>query len=169
MSTAISTRPRRSVAVNFLGVVTLLLGLGYTFLGGVFLYSGSNMARDIADDNDQGWGPLLALVAGFVLVVGVALVVPGVLGLVAGLLTVLRKPVGPILTYIFAGFAILWGLAFLAVNREGANLIAPGVAQILYGILAFVILIRSGVRGQESGVRSQGTGVNGDSTALTDC
>jgi hypothetical protein len=171
MSIAISTRPRRSVALTITGIVTLLLGIGYTFLGGVFLFAGTNLARDLTDDDAAGgWGPLLAIVAGFVLVVGVALVIPGVLGLVAGLLTVLRKPIGRVLTYFFAAFAILWGLVFVVLNRDGVILLALGSAQILYGILAFVFLIRSegsGVRGQGSGVRSQGTGVRSQESRVS--
>jgi hypothetical protein len=137
-----AAEPRKSIAVTLIGVLTLILGLAYVFLGCVFVYSGANMVGDLADDNAAHvLAPLLGLVAGFVIVVGVAFVVPGILGILAGTATLLRKPLGPGGTFIFAVFAILWGLAFLVLHDEGMTLIVLGAAQILYGVLAFVVLI----------------------------
>jgi hypothetical protein len=77
-------------------------------------------------------------------VIGVAFLLQGVLGMLAGLGVLWHKPWGRIMTFVVAVLAILWGLASLGFYDQGAIYIAFGAAQLLYGILAFVILIKSG-------------------------
>jgi hypothetical protein len=86
--------------------------------------------------------------AGLMTVIGVASLLQGVVGMLAGLGVLWRKQWGRIVTFILAVLAILWGLLFMGGSFEGgafeqgATYIALGAAQLLYGILAFVILIQ---------------------------
>jgi hypothetical protein len=66
----------------------------------------------------------------------------------------LRKQGARILTFILAVLVILWGL--LSLGALGTPVIPFAAAQILYGILAFVILIKKG--GEFS--RHRGLGAN---------
>jgi len=143
MSTGIATRAHRSVAATIVGFATLLLGIGYTILGTDFIYSGVHAAQTLpVDDATQGWAPLLAFVSGIVALIGVLFVAPGVLGIAAGAGVLFRKPWGRVLTLLVAAVAILWGVAFIALSDHGSTLIALGVAQILYGVAAVVVMVR---------------------------
>ena len=62
----------------------------------------------------------------------------------AGLGALLRRQWGRILTLIMSVLAILWGLAALGAYEKGTSYIAFGAAQILYAVLAFVILVKNG-------------------------
>src|SRR5262245_40996489 len=125
MSTGIGTRTHRSVAVTVVGVATLLLGVGYTILSSVFIYSGVHAAQTLPDDDaTQGWAPLLAFVSGIVALIGVLFVAPGVLGITAGAGVLCRKPWARVLTFLVAAVALLWGVAFLALSDHGGTLIA---------------------------------------------
>ena len=80
------------------------------------------------------------------IVIGVAFVPQGILEMLAGSGVLWRKQWGRILTFIVAVLAILWGVASLGAYTQDANgnafFIAFGAIQILYGILAFVVLIQ---------------------------
>jgi hypothetical protein len=133
----------KSVAVTVIGVTTMLLGGAYAALGGSLLFDGAAAIMSLEDDAAGGYAPLLQVVVGFVAVVGVALLVQGAIGLLAGLGVVMRRPWGRALTFLLAILAVLWGLLFVSANQEPIDL-ALGAAQILYGILAFVVLIKDG-------------------------
>ena len=83
--------------------------------------------------------------------------------MLAGLGILLRLQCYRILTLILATLSILWGTAALETyNHLGATypwnmaLIPYGGVQFLYGILAFVILIKKGKEFSESGNTDQG-------------
>jgi hypothetical protein len=79
-----------------------------------------------------------------VIVIGVVFLPLGILGLLAGLGAVLGKQRGRILTFILATLTILLGLIWISgvenVLPDSTD-VALGAAQLLYGILAFVILM----------------------------
>jgi len=141
MNTTFATRPHKSLAVTVVGLATLLLGVGYTILGCVFIYSGVHAAQTLPDDDaTQGWGPFLAFVSGIVALIGVLFVAPGVVGIAAGAGVLYRKSWGRVLTFLIAAVAIVWGVAFVAISDHGGTLIAFGVAQIVYGVAAVVVM-----------------------------
>jgi hypothetical protein len=66
----------------------------------------------------------------------------GMLGLLAGVGVFLRKQWGRILAFVLAVLAVLLGLVWLGGGDRDVTEIALGTAQVLYGILALVVLIR---------------------------
>jgi hypothetical protein len=72
----------------------------------------------------------------------------GGFGLLAGLGVLWRKQWGRILTFILAILAVIVGLLLLNANMQDAGgdgaLISFGAAEILFGILASVSLIKHG-------------------------
>ncbi len=76
--------------------------------------------------------------------VGIAFLPLGILGLLAGLGVLLRKQWGRILAFVLATLAVLLGLIwFSGVENviEDTTDVGLGAAQLLYGILAFLILM----------------------------
>jgi hypothetical protein len=143
MSTTVPVGPSKSVAVTVIGLITLLCGGGYAVLGGSFILGGAGWL--VQPDPAMGpvlgtWLTFLAAVLGMV---GVLFLLFGVLVLLAALGVLWRKQWGRILTYIVAVLAILLGLLCLIGIQDvvhDAIVLALGVAQVLYGILAVVIL-----------------------------
>jgi hypothetical protein len=148
MSTATLAGPSNSVIVTVLGLLTLLWGVAGAVCGGILIFAGGDLAVRMKDDAAAGgYAFLIRLIADFMIVIGVAILLQGVLGTLAGLGTLLRKPWGRILTCIMAVLAILWGLLFLSgYQHSDPNYaeIAAGAAQVLYGILALVVLMMNG-------------------------
>src|SRR5262245_17932726 len=135
-----TTRPSRSAAVTALGLITLLLGGAYAALGGRLISDGVSSAGRAGADP---WGPIATLfgLGPVILVaVGAAIVPLGLLGLLAGSGALLRKQWGRVLTFVLAGLAILLGLVWVGGGDRDATDIAIGAPQVLYGILAPVIL-----------------------------
>ncbi len=132
----------RTVTATVLGLLTLLLGGGYLVMGGSLVWGGAAMANDPAG----GWGPLLQVFAGLIIVLAIPFLLQGVLGLLAGCGVLMRKRWGRLLTFPLAVLAGLWGLAFLGANEHSGSSIVLGAVQLLYGILALVILIRNGTK-----------------------
>ena len=142
VSTAAPTRPSNRIAVTVLGLITLLLGGVYAALGGQLILGGAGW---FAQPSGDPWVQVIALggiVPATIILLGIAFLVQGLLGLLGGSGVLLRRPWGRILTFILAVLAILLGLAWVS-GGEAAD-IALGAAQVLFGILAFVILIRKG-------------------------
>lgn len=142
MSNAATAGPSKTVAVTALGLITVLLGGVYAALGGIVIYTGAAALKKLQDDPAGGFGFLLRFLAGFVAVIGVALLVQGVFGILAGLGVLGRSQWGRVLTFIWSVLVILGGLASLAFSDQGATYLAAGAVQLLYGALAFVILIK---------------------------
>ena len=133
MNTAARAGPTNNVAVTILGLVTLLLGGAYATLGGQLIWAGASWAWRAEGDP---WGPVASLFGiGRVLViaVGVAFLPLGLLGLLAGLGCLRRDP---------------WGRDF-----------ALGAAQVVYGIVALVIVIKEGPEFSRPRVRTNQTGM----------
>jgi hypothetical protein len=142
VSSAALTNPSSRVAVTILGLITLLLGGAYAALGGQLILGGAGW---LVKPGGDPWVQVIALggiVPALIILLGIAFLVQGLLGLLAGSGILLRKAWGRILTFILAVLAILLGLVW--VSGGDATDIALGAAQVLYGILAFVILIRKG-------------------------
>ncbi len=145
MSTAAPEGSSKSVAVTIVGLLTLLFGLAYAGLGGSLVFAGADLAKRMEGGNAAGgFGWLLKLMAEVGVVIGIAFLVSGVLGILAGLGTLSRQQWGRILTFITAALAMLLGLLSLSAYDEGAVEAVLGAVQLLYGILAFVILIKNG-------------------------
>jgi len=130
--------------MTVLGLLTLLLGLAYAVLGGIFLFFGVAAQKRLEGDPAGGLGFLLELIAGFVAVVGVAFLVQGVLGVAGGLGLLFRKPWGRIPTFLLAVLALLWGVLCYATYGLDVTGIVIGSVQVLYGIFAVVTLFKSG-------------------------
>jgi hypothetical protein len=139
--------------VTALGLSTLLFGGAYAALGGGLIIGGVNwfmhppskepMVRVIT---------LGGIVPALIIVLGGAFLLPAFLGLLAGWGVLLRKQWGRILAFIVAVVAILLGLLWVSGSDPDANAIAIGAAQLLYSILAFVILIVKGAEFSRSRV-----------------
>jgi hypothetical protein len=84
------------------------------------------------------------IVPAFIIVFGAAFLLLGILVLLAGVGLLWRKQWGRVLTFILAVVAILLGLAWALGGDQGARDVPLGATQILYGILALVILIQKG-------------------------
>jgi hypothetical protein len=144
MRTGVPTRASKSVAVTVLGLFTLLCGAGYAILGGYLILAVVGwFVRPDADPSKQMLAPLFLLAAPLLVGGGLLFLLLGILVLLAALGVLGRKPWGRILTFIVAVLAILLGLLWLSgvgdVLQDATDLIL-GVAQVLYGILALVIL-----------------------------
>jgi hypothetical protein len=87
---------------------------------------------------------LYGIVPFLLTVIGVGFLLPAILGLHGGLGTLLRKQWGRSQTLILAVLAILLGLLWVCGSNKDATDIVLGATQVLYGVLAFVILIRNG-------------------------
>jgi hypothetical protein len=128
--------PSKSLAVTFLGLLTLLAGGAAAVFGGCQIFVMLTSTSGVT--------------AVFALLFGVPALLLGGFGLLAALGLLLRKPWGRILTFLLAGLTLLWGpLCLVAVLTDGAgNLeaadVAAAAAPMLYGVLALVILLRNG-------------------------
>jgi hypothetical protein len=140
MSTTVPAGANNSVAVTILGLITLLYGGGYAALGGSFVLGGVGWFARPDPNMGEVLGAWLTFLAAVLGVVGVLFVVFGVLTLLAALGVLWRKQWGRILTFIVAVLAILLGLLWL-LGFPDATLLALGGTQILYGILAIVVLV----------------------------
>jgi len=120
------------------------LGCAYAALGGGLIIAGADWLVHPSKEPLVQVMALGGIAPAFMIVFGVAFLPPGILGLLAGLGILLRKQWGRILTFILAVAAILLGLVWVGGSDQEATDIAIGAAQILYGILAFVILIKKG-------------------------
>jgi hypothetical protein len=136
-----AARSGKSGAVTAIGLATLVVGSGYSILGVCLLFAGTDMAARLGQDPAGGLGPLLQILAGFLTVLGGVFVAQGVPGMLGGWGVLLRRSWGRILALLLAALAVLWGLVFLVISQGDAILIALGAVQILYGILAFVVLL----------------------------
>jgi hypothetical protein len=141
MSTAVRGGPTNHVAVTFLGVLTLLVRAAYAGFGGWLIFAGTSWFGQPREDPWQEMAGLFGIGPALVIIVGLAFLPAGVLGLLAGLGVVLRKQWGRVLTFNLAGLAVLLGLLWVGGSDHDAPDIAVGAVQVLYGILAFVILI----------------------------
>jgi hypothetical protein len=149
MSTAPPPRPGPSVAVTVIGLLTVLWGGAYAALGGSLVFAAAAASERLGAEDQAGglaevdrW--LTSFFAGLATAVGVVLLVQGVLGVLAGSGVLWRKPWGRILAFVVAALALLWGLLFLGGHDRGPTSLALGAAQVLYGAVAFVVLIRNG-------------------------
>jgi hypothetical protein len=143
MSSIMPARASKSVAVTVIGLITLLCGGGYAVLGGDFIFGGASWFVQ----PDPAMGPILGtwltLGASVLIVVGVLFLLLSVVVLLAAVGVLWRKQWGRILTFIVAVPAILLGLLCLTGVQDfvqDATVLAIGVVQILYGILALVVL-----------------------------
>jgi hypothetical protein len=136
--------PRRSFAVSVIGWLTLLLAALYATLAGMLLFIGVAAGTEAAAPaKPTGWEGLGMLVAAVSALVGIAFLLLTSLGIPAGLGVLMRRQWGRILTFIFAPFAILTGIGF-ALGTPDELYVLIGVAQILYGFFAILIMALGG-------------------------
>ena len=128
-----------------IGVLTLLFGGAYAALGSGLIFAGDALAEPLRKGDPAGGLAFpLWLVGAVLIVAGVLFLVHGVLGLLAGWGVLRRKSWARVLTLILSGLAILWGVLSLGAYAKSATYIVLGAAQLLYGTLAFIVMIRSG-------------------------
>ena len=146
-----------SVAVTVVGLTTMLWGGAQITLGAFCDLPGNNWMSGGAG----GFAPVRWIV-GEASGVGSALVLQGIVAMLAGLGVLLRLQWGRVLTFIVAMVAVLWALdAVDATQHQGDDyqcktvLIPFAAIQVLYGVLAFVILIRNGAAFAERGDTEQ--------------
>ena len=148
MST-VATGPGKGVAVAVIGLITMGWGASYAILGGSLIFGANAMMTKHPGDQMGGLADVdrwvASMFASLGTVIGALLLLQGVMGILAGLGVLWRKQWGRILTFLLAVLAILWGLliiggAFAGAFEQGVTFLAVGAAQLLYGILAFVIL-----------------------------
>jgi hypothetical protein len=145
MSTGARTEPGHLGAVTALGVITLLLGVAYAAFGGWAIVDGASwFALPPSQEPMTQVVALGGIVPAFIIVFGAVFLLLGILVLLAGVGLLWRKQWGRVLTFILAVVAILLGLAWALGGDQGARDVALGATQILYGILALVILIQKG-------------------------
>jgi hypothetical protein len=153
MSTVARAGPGNHVAVTALGVITLLLGGAYAAFGGWAILGGASwFALPPSQEPMTQVVALGGIVPAFVIVFGAAFLLLGVLVLLAGVGLLWRKQWGRVLTFLLAVAAILLGLAWALGGDQDARDVALGATQVLYGILAFVILIQKGAEFSRPGV-----------------
>jgi hypothetical protein len=156
MSTAVAG-PGKGVAVTVIGLITMLWGGSYAALGGSLMFGANTMMTKHPGDHVGGLADVdhwvASMFAGLASVFGAALLLQGVVGILAGLGVLWRKQWGRIVTFILAVLAILWGLLFMSgAFEQGAIFLALGAVQLFYGILAFVILIQKRTEFSRPGV-----------------
>lgn len=151
------TPPRRSFAVTAIGVLTLLVAALYALAAGGLLFIGFAAGTEAAAPTRQpsGWEGLGMMVAAFAALLGVAFGLLVALGIPAGVGVLLCRPWGRILAFIFAPLALVVGIAF-ALSTPDELYVLIGLAQILYGFFAILVLSLGGsefrrrvVRGRE--------------------
>ena len=148
-----TTGPAKGVAVTVIGLITMGWGASYAILGGSLIFGANAMMTKHPGDQKGGLADVdhwvASMFASLGTVIGALLLLQGVMGILAGLGVRWRKQWGRILTFLLAVLAILWSLliiggAFAGAFEQGVTFLAVGAAQLLYGILAFVILSKKG-------------------------
>jgi hypothetical protein len=154
MSTATSplTRTSHGVAVTVLGLVTLLVGAGYGAFACSAIFAGADWFVHPSKEPMVQVVALGGIVPGLIVLFGMAFLPLGVLGLCAGVGVLWRKQWGRVLTFILAVVAILLGLLWLGGSELEPTDIAIGAGQLLYGVLALVILFTYGAEFSRSRV-----------------
>jgi hypothetical protein len=142
MSTAARAGPTNHVAVTVLGVLTLLVGTAHAAFGGLLIFAGTSWFAQPREDPWQEMAALFGIGPTLVIIAGLAFLPACILGLLAGLGIMLRKQWGLVLAFILAGLAILLGLLWVGGSDQDFPEIGVGAAQLLYGIMAFVLITK---------------------------
>jgi hypothetical protein len=125
-----------------IGVITLLFGGGYAVFGGWLIF-GSVPVVAGPGSTTGFWGPILEALAVIVIVVGAVFLLQAQGLLLGGIGILCRRHWGRNLTCTMAVLTFFWGLIFLRFAHFDATLFVGGASQIVYGILAPVILIKN--------------------------
>jgi hypothetical protein len=145
MSYVALARPSKTVAVTVIGALTLFLGGYCAAFGGWAIFAGADWFAHPSKEPLVQVIALGGIVSALIIVFGAVFLLLGILALLAGLGVLWRKQWGRILAFIVAAVAILLGLVWVGGSDQEVFDIAVGAVQILYGILAFVVLIMNGV------------------------
>lgn len=105
MSHVALSRPSKTVAVTVIGLITLLPGGYCTAFGGWAIFAGEDWLGHPSKDPWMQAFALGGIVPALLIVFGVAFLILGILGLLAGVGVLLRKQWGRILTFIMAARA----------------------------------------------------------------
>ena len=147
MSAAAPAGPSKGVAVTIIGLITILWGGAHAVLGGCLILGGDAIDKNLRpDDLAGGLAPALWILAGLMIVIGVGFLLLGLAGMLAGLGILWRKQWGRVLAFIMAVLSVMVGglVSLSAYKQDAAGNAAFGATEILYGILAFVVLIKNG-------------------------
>jgi hypothetical protein len=140
---------KKNTAATAIGLITVFWGGAHIALGVFCPLPGDNWVVNTG----LGFAPV-RWIAGdtYDSNIGIAFAVQGILGVLAGAGILLRLQWGRILTFIVAIVAILWALDAIDAYKHQDNqyrwetaLLPFAAAQVLYGVVAFVILIKNGV------------------------
>jgi len=129
----------RRIAVRALGIATLVIGAAYVALGVALVAGGIAGAHDPSD-----WQPLLALLGGMMIVIGLPFAGFGLLVVLAGVGLLFRKPWARWLTFALAIPVACIGYLFAGGPDPGPGATTVGTIQLLYAPIAYVVLIVSG-------------------------
>lgn len=126
------------MAVTWIGVLSLITGVGQAIIGLCLLQGG----RALAVPTDPIQGFLLQLSRDMLIASGVLLLLQGAAGMVAGTGVLQRKPWGLVLAAILAILSLLWAGPLLFSIQTDAGLGILGAVQAAYSIAVLVILFR---------------------------
>lgn len=138
-----------SAAVTIIGVLLLLWGGAHAPVGVYLVFGSDEFERNVGQsDPVGGLAPVLHMLAGRMVLIGTVFLVQGATEILAGLGVLWRKPWGRILALVMEGWRIVVGLVSLSAYNpkaaENAGPIAYGAAEILFGVLAVLILTIKG-------------------------
>lgn len=144
MRTAHPEGPSGGRLVTAVGLLTLLAGGLYAVVGGLLIAAGADADRRLEGDPAGGFGWLLQILAAFTAAVGVAALLVGVIGVVAGWGVLSRRPWARVLTLVVAALATVAGVGWVVGGEPDATDFAVGAGHFLYGTFALVVLARNG-------------------------
>ena len=151
MSAAAPAGPSKGVAMTIIGWITILWGGAHAVLGGCLIVGGDAIDKNLRPDDPAGglapalW-PALWILAGLMIVIGVVVLLVGLAGALAGLGILWRQQWGRVLAFIIAVLSVMVGglVSLIAYKQDAAGIATFGATEILYGMLAFVVLIQNG-------------------------
>jgi hypothetical protein len=149
--------PRKDLWITLIGVFNVLFGIFYAFCGAFAILVVALGAMKFQEGVREVHAKvLLFFLGGFMALVGVALLLLGLISLLAGIGVMSRRPWGRTLTFIVAVFAVILGLPTL---NSGSYFSILGGGQVLYGILAIVFMTKNGAEFAPRRARTNNQGV----------
>jgi hypothetical protein len=136
-------RPAHGDSATVLGVLNVLAGLGYAGLAAYALAAGTSWLGTRAGDPWWPLASLFGLLPVLVIAFGVLAGAVAALAVLAAAGVTQGRTWGRVLSCLVAVVAILLGLLWAGGSDLEPFDLALGGAQLLYGVLAFVLLART--------------------------
>lgn len=140
MNPPLARRTARGDAATVLGILNVMAGLGYI---GLAVYALAAGASWLGTHQGDPWWPLASLfglLPALVIAFGVLAAAVALVALLAAVAVLRGRTWGRVLTCVVAVVAILLGLLWTGGSELEPFDLALGGAQLIYGILAFVVL-----------------------------